>query len=617
MGNGLLGKKVVSSRDTELVYTVPANQVATFNVNVLNNGAEAGNVFVYVSDKQYQSKDFEAYNIEDPIWTASETFEHAVDLVGFGGDQLLTTMQTSSLEPLNPGTARAPRVPKGIVVDQTAGTVTATDVNATVAGNPLVFQHGSEYYVRAMTNGAVYTLANYASNGSATTSAATWGLDATDNNQFATNVDGAHALFYVQGPANSGNLVINSIADWRLPTAATYGTAFPWAAGTISHLAGIKTTEERFLTGTVFGAVYLSTDGAPTTSSMLQSGGTLQVSSITGGGGGNMIAAIAIEGATSGEGNVFIALSSNAIVYAAYDATTVFETTATNWNAFNFPADVTYEDVSELTNEAGSVALILTDGRKFSTADLGVTWVESKHYPTIPFNVTVAQDAAATDKYAIDGVIGAEITLIRGRKYRLFVKDTTMNTHPLLLSATADGTHNGGSVYETGVTYKMGNPTATSDFAVEHTAHADYTTDYATYNSQPRFIEIEVAADAPDELHAFCSTHAGEGFTISVVDEPTEAPHDTKNLFMTSTIWNAANGDANKKYDIFFDGALYSREERFYELPDVDLYDKAGLGAGALLERTGIMASAGEQVIVKTDGEDIIVRVHGIEEGVS
>ena len=51
MANGLLGKKVVNSRDVELVYTVPNARTATFNVNVLNNGAASANVNVYVSDK--------------------------------------------------------------------------------------------------------------------------------------------------------------------------------------------------------------------------------------------------------------------------------------------------------------------------------------------------------------------------------------------------------------------------------------------------------------------------------------------------------------------------------------------------------------------------------------
>ena len=41
---------------------------------------------------------------------------------------------------------------------------------------------------------------------------------------------------------------------------------------------------------------------------------------------------------------------------------------------------------------------------------------------------------------------------------------------------------------------------------------------------------------------------------------------------------------------------------------------KAEIAAGEILERTAIMASEGEQVIVKTDEDNIVVRIHGIEE---
>ena len=79
MANGLLGKKVVDSRDTELVYTVPASRTATFNLNVLNDGANDANINVFISDKEYQAKDFEDYI--DPTmylktWIAAETAKY-------------------------------------------------------------------------------------------------------------------------------------------------------------------------------------------------------------------------------------------------------------------------------------------------------------------------------------------------------------------------------------------------------------------------------------------------------------------------------------------------------------------------------------------------------------
>ena len=104
------------------------------------------------------------------------------------------------------------------------------------------------------------------------------------------------------------------------------------------------------------------------------------------------------------------------------------------------------------------------------------------------------------------------------------------------------------------------------------------------------------------------------GWAFSIVDEETTAPHDDATALVTSTLWNADNGDANRRYDLMFNGELYMREKRFFELPQSDKYEKAEIAVGEILERTAIMASQGEQVIVTTDADDIVVRIHGIEE---
>jgi len=85
-------------------------------------------------------------------------------------------------------------------------------------------------------------------------------------------------------------------------------------------------------------------------------------------------------------------------------------------------------------------------------------------------------------------------------------------------------------------------------------------------------------------------------------------------LLVTNTIWTDTNGDANRKYDLFFNGESYMREKRFFELPQQDKFDKAEISSNEILERTGIMASAGEQLVVTSDQDNVIVRVYGIEE---
>ena len=614
MANGLLGKKVVNSRDTELVYTVPSARIATMNINVLNNGSATGNVYLYVSDKTYQSTDFETYDALEDSWTIDS--EDYLNVVGFDQSALLTTLKTTSRDVTNANTV-AVEVARKIETDNAAGTFTVTSLNAAQDGQPLAFLDDTGWYVRSSNNGAVYTLADFIANGSTTTAASTWGQNSTDNNRWATNVTGSHALSYINGTNASGTSNISAITDYRDKTAATY-TNFIWGNGVISHMAGIKTTGEYFLTGLAFGTVYISSDGAPTSSAMLTNA-QFALTAVSAASGGMMVGACAVEGATSGEGHIFMALSSDKVIYSVYNGTTAVSSTTSDWEyAFDFPTGVTWEDLVDIrAGSAASELLLVTGNTVYKTSDFGVTWTETPNVATLPYNITVAADADGNNKLHVNGILAGEVELVRGRTYRFYVQDSTNNTHPMLLSATQDGTHaTGGAAYMDGVTYYMGDPTATAMTAQAYTTASDVTTNHATYNGQVRFLEITVASDAPDTLYTYCHSHSGMGFKVNVVDAQTTAPFDDETLFVTSSIWSTANGDVSKKFDLFKNGETYSREKRFYELPDQDLYDKAGLGAGALLERTGVMASAGEQIIVKTDGEGVVVRVHGIEEGI-
>ena len=613
MANGLLGKKVVNSRDTELVYTVPSARIATFNVNIINNGADSGNVFLYVSDKTYQGSDFETYDALEDSWTIDS--EDYLDVVGFDQSGLMATLKNTSRDVTNTGTVDV-EVTRKFVTDNAAGTFTVSSLNAANNGQPLAFLDDTDWYVRSANNGAVYTLSNFLSNGSTTTTGSSWGQDATDNNRWATNVDASHAVAYINGTSTSGTTNVSFITDYRNKSAATY-TNGNWAAGAISNMSGIKTTGEYFLTGVVFGTVYISSDGAPTTTVMLQNA-QFSLSAVSAASGGIMVGACAVEGATSGEGHIFMALSSNKVIYSTYDGTTAVSSTTSDWEySFDFPDSITWEDLVDIrAGSAASALLLVTAEKVYKTTDLGTTWTNTPNVATLPYKITVAADANSANKLHVNGILAGEVELVRGRTYRFYTHDSTVNTHPMLLSATEDGTHaSGGTAYMTGVTYYMGDPTSTAMTAQAYTTASDVTTNFATYNSQVRFLEITVASDAPDTLYTYCHTHSGMGFKINVVDAQTTAPFDDETLFVTSSIWSTTNGDVTKKFDVFKNGETYSREKRFYELPDQDLYDKAGLGSGALLERTGVMASAGEQVIVKTDGEGMIVRVHGIEEG--
>lgn len=612
MANGLLGKKVVNARDTEVVYTVPAARTATFNLNVLNDGGNAATVNVYVSNKVYQTRDFENYL--DPLnynkaWTDTDT-DNTLDLIGKASDKMITQMRTTPHEAIEAASQGTTLTPKEIETLQTAN----DDGNYFLVrdgdhvGNPLPFYNGSELYIRSAKDGSVYTFDNYYSGGAAATASTNYGMTATDNVQWATNQEGAFALAYVQGTAGTAGALVNSITDYRA-TAAAYGTAFTWGLGSISHIAGVKTAEERFIVGTTTGFNYISNDDTPVTQAEFTSNSMSPPTGVS----GYMIGAAAIEGSTANEGKLYIAYSGDKVAYADYTAAAPFPTTG--YTVFDFPTGLNAIDVVDVRADGSEFVLIEKGGTKHKTSDQGLTWTSEKHYAKYPIGIQVAS-ISDQNKFVLSDLTTntAELTLVRGRTYRFHQLSSTNNGHPLQFSTVSGGPHSNGTAYSTGMRFLMGDATATAPYAVDTVTNQTWVDDHATYNDQVRVIEWTVPSSAPDTMYVYCPNHTNMGWSFDIVDEDTTAPHDDQTGLITQTIWNADNGDADRRYDLMFNGEAYMREKRFYALPQADKYEKAEISSGEILERTAIMASAGEQVIVTTNEDDIIVRVHGIEE---
>ena len=612
MANGLLGKKLVSSRDTEVVYTVPSAKVATFNVNVLNDGGTAANVNLYISDKSYQTGDFENYNstLADAsvTYTAADT-ANTLDLIGHRTEVLVTDMKTTPVEPASANTASNPIAAKEILAYQTKTNDKHYVVQDTTRlGNPIWFHSGTELILRSPDNGSTYDIDNYVNDsGGVSTGSSNYGMTAGDNILWATNEEGPFAMAYVQGVPGSAGSLVNTIADWRA-NAATYNTAFTWGLGAITKIAGVKTNAERFIVGTSTGFNYVSNDDTPETQAEFTSNSMSPPTGVS----GYMIGAAAIA-TDATDGKIYIAYSGGKVAYADYTTASPFPTTG--YSVFDFPTGVTYTDVVDIRAEGSNFVIVVSGGQKYSSSDLGVTWTQSKHYAKQPIGIGVAS-IGGSNKYIESSVTGAvaELTFVRGYTYRIYQILTSNNGHPLNFSTTADGVHGGGTAYTDGMIWQMGNPSATSDYTSVTTNVADWNTNHATYNGEARVIEWTVPANAPDTLYTYCHVHGGMGGAVSIVDEPTTAPHDDQTLLVTNTIWTDTNGDANRKYDLFFNGENYMREKRFFELPQADKFDKAEISSNEILERTGIMASAGEQLVVTSDQDNVIVRVYGIEE---
>ena len=95
------------------------------------------------------------------------------------------------------------------------------------------------------------------------------------------------------------------------------------------------------------------------------------------------------------------------------------------------------------------------------------------------------------------------LDLEEGGTYTFDGSDSTMASHPIKLSTTANGTHGGGSSYNTGVTYELDGSTVTE---------SAYVSGYSSATS--RKLIITVAASAPT-LYYYCHVHSGMGGQIN------------------------------------------------------------------------------------------------------
>tara|TARA_R100000995_G_scaffold81833_1_gene55009 strand:- start:874 stop:1614 length:741 start_codon:yes stop_codon:yes gene_type:complete len=103
----------------------------------------------------------------------------------------------------------------------------------------------------------------------------------------------------------------------------------------------------------------------------------------------------------------------------------------------------------------------------------------------ITYAVTVASYLGA-NKYYIDGVRQATLTLSEGNTYKFDQSDSSNSGHPLRFSTTSNGTHASGSEYTTGVS-TSGTP-----------------------GSSGAYTQITVAVGAPT-LYYYCTNHSAMG----------------------------------------------------------------------------------------------------------
>ena len=102
------------------------------------------------------------------------------------------------------------------------------------------------------------------------------------------------------------------------------------------------------------------------------------------------------------------------------------------------------------------------------------------------YTVKVVSDSG--NKYRFDdfGTSAVTLDLAEGGTYTFDQSDSSMSSHPMQLSTTANGTHGGGSAYSTGVTYELDGSTVTASAFISGFSSAS-----------SRKLIITVAASAP------------------------------------------------------------------------------------------------------------------------
>tara|TARA_R100001460_G_scaffold9382_3_gene22670 strand:- start:1942 stop:3771 length:1830 start_codon:yes stop_codon:yes gene_type:complete len=137
------------------------------------------------------------------------------------------------------------------------------------------------------------------------------------------------------------------------------------------------------------------------------------------------------------------------------------------------------------TNGSGTLSFV--DNTAGATGPTGPTGAVSI---VQTFAVTVANTGSG-NKYYIDGSQQASLTLLRGHRYVFDQSDSSNSSHPIAISTTSNGTHNGGSAYTTGWTYS------------------------GTAGSSGANASFEVPTDAPASLYYYCVNHSGMGGSIT------------------------------------------------------------------------------------------------------
>ncbi len=193
------------------------------------------------------------------------------------------------------------------------------------------------------------------------------------------------------------------------------------------------------------------------------------------------------------------------------------------FDAIRGPANRLNLDQDYVENFTSGGSLASFDAPTSGNNNGGITWdygtgnewwnVSGKNYISWNWNagdtdsatyiVKVVSDSGNKYRFNDFGTSAVTLDLAEGGTYTFDQSDSSMSSHPMQLSTTANGTHGGGSAYSTGVTYELDGSTVTASAFISGFSSAS-----------SRKLIITVAASAPN-LNYYCYYHSGMGGAIN------------------------------------------------------------------------------------------------------
>ena len=188
------------------------------------------------------------------------------------------------------------------------------------------------------------------------------------------------------------------------------------------------------------------------------------------------------------------------------------------------------------------------------------------------------------NKYAFEGATTPDLSVEEGKTYRFEQSDSSNSNHPFRFSTTEDGSHGGGSAYNTNVTV-VGTPGSTNSY-----------------------IEIKIDKNTPNHLYYYCTNHSGMGNNGLILKTDLTNLHKISgSLISTASVGRiiAATDVTATKFDGKFLGAVSSSTQIATEISGAFTTTSSSL-AGRLTtaesELSNTLVSSSNQISTEISG---------------